>query len=79
MPSPPSTVARWAEDSATKVPLEEPHSSWKRFQILQNTIDFVIKVGLWLRLVLIMKLSISAMETSTPFLPEQKCIGWFLN
>ena len=28
----------------------EVHFSWKRAETLQNTIDFVIKVGLWLRL-----------------------------
>ena len=53
LPSPPSTVAQ--VESAVgriqklwvRVLLEELHFSWKRFQ---NTIDFVIKVGLWLRL-----------------------------
>ena len=33
-----------------RVPREEMHFSWKRFHILQNTVDFVTKVGLWLRL-----------------------------
>ena len=33
-----------------RVPLEEMYFSWKRFHVLQNTIDFVTKVGLWLRL-----------------------------
>ena len=38
------------QKSWDRVPLEELHFSWIRFQIFQNTIDFVIKVVLWLRL-----------------------------
>ena len=48
-------LARWAginvETWWVWVLVEGLHFSWKRFQILQNTIDFVRKVGLWLRLI----------------------------
>ena len=40
------------QKSWVPVPLVEVHFSWKRFHILHNTIDFVLKVGLWLRLVI---------------------------
>ena len=46
-------VGRWAETDVTLVVCPAQGAafvSWKRFHILQNTIDVVIKVGLWLRL-----------------------------
>ena len=43
-------MARWAENNDAKV-VGSSHFLWKRFQTLQNTIDFVINVGLWLRLI----------------------------
>ena len=49
-------MVRWlAETNVTEVVGSCPVQgaaffSWKRFHILQNTIDVVIKIGLWLRL-----------------------------
>ena len=48
-----------------QVPLEKMHFSWKRFQIFQNTIDFVIKVGLWLRLSCAIKLQTPLLFSTT--------------
>ena len=39
-------MAWWAENNDAQV-VGSSHFLWKIFQILQNTIDFVINVGLW--------------------------------
>ena len=50
-----------------RVPSEKLHFSWKRFQIFQNTIDFVIKVGLWLRLNVTIKFMIKIYQLVTTY------------
>ena len=55
------------------------HFSWKRFHILQNTIDFVTKVGLWLRLHIslspILKLWCVCDSSGVQYQP---CVAWLI-